>query len=68
MSTNPYNTSSQQTIANPATGGQAEDFSMERPVTYTCGDCASDVTLTKAQPLRCLQCGHRILHKKRTTR
>jgi DNA-directed RNA polymerase I, II, and III subunit RPABC4 len=55
-------------MANPTTGGQAEDLSMERPVTYTCGDCASDVTLTKAQPLRCLQCGHRILHKKRTTR
>jgi len=52
-----------------AAQASSSDFtSLEKPVTYTCGDCASDVTLKKADPLRCLQCGHRILHKKRTAK
>ena len=64
--------SSQQTGSfggGSAAQASTSDFtSLEKPVTYICGDCASDVTLKKADPLRCLQCGHRILHKKRTAK
>ncbi len=37
-------------------------------VTYACGRCAADVTLKPKEPIRCKECGHRILYKKRTTR
>ncbi|KAF2401443.1 polymerase II polypeptide K, 7.0kDa [Trichodelitschia bisporula] len=40
----------------------------EKPVTYSCGDCASKVQLKRGDPIRCLQCGHRVLYKERTTR
>jgi DNA-directed RNA polymerase I, II, and III subunit RPABC4 len=58
----------QPTTTASASTNQPSDFTLEKPVTYTCGDCAADVSLKRADPLRCLQCGHRILHKKRTTR
>jgi len=37
-------------------------------VTYTCGDCAEDVTLRPRDAVRCPYCGYRILYKKRTQR
>ena len=43
-------------------------YTSDRPVTYMCSDCNSDVTLKRGDPLRCTACGHRVLQKKRTTR
>ncbi|KAI9735153.1 MAG: DNA-directed RNA polymerase core subunit rpc10 [Cirrosporium novae-zelandiae] len=37
-------------------------------VTYLCGDCAAKVPLKKGDPIRCKECGHRILYKERTKR
>uniref|UniRef100_A0A060T9Q1 ARAD1D13574p n=1 Tax=Blastobotrys adeninivorans TaxID=409370 RepID=A0A060T9Q1_BLAAD len=37
-------------------------------VRYICSNCAADVTLNKADPVRCKECGHRVLYKQRTTR
>ena len=41
----------------------------EGPTTqYMCGDCASQIGLKKGDPIRCKECGHRILYKERTKR
>lgn len=54
------------------TSGQTNDASAidihSRAVTYICGDCDSDVTLKRGEPIRCRNCGHRVLYKKRTNR
>ncbi|MCJ1424723.1 DNA-directed RNA polymerase core subunit rpc10 [Sticta canariensis] len=39
------------------------------PITqYLCGDCNSKVQLKKGDPIRCKECGHRVLYKERTKR
>lgn len=35
---------------------------------YMCGECSSKVQLKKGDPLRCKECGHRVLYKERTKR
>ena len=41
----------------------------EGPITqYQCGECASKVQLKKGDPIRCKECGHRVLYKERTKR
>ncbi|KAF2638009.1 hypothetical protein P280DRAFT_406090 [Massarina eburnea CBS 473.64] len=40
----------------------------QRAVNYTCGDCDQDVQLKRGEPIRCRNCGHRVLYKKRTNR
>ncbi|KAI4233648.1 MAG: hypothetical protein L6R38_007100 [Xanthoria sp. 2 TBL-2021] len=35
---------------------------------YICGDCNQKVLLKQGDPIRCKECGHRILYKERTKR
>ena len=35
---------------------------------YICGDCNQKVVLKQGDPIRCKECGHRILYKERTKR
>ena len=35
---------------------------------YLCGECNSKVQLKKGDPIRCKDCGHRVLYKERTKR
>ena len=35
---------------------------------YLCGDCNNKVQLKKGDPIRCKECGHRVLYKERTKR
>ncbi|KAH8780116.1 DNA directed RNA polymerase [Diaporthe sp. PMI_573] len=35
---------------------------------YLCGDCGSSTHLRKADPIRCKDCGCRVLYKERTKR
>ncbi len=44
----------------PASGGPSTQ--------YLCGDCNSKVQLKKGDPIRCKECGHRVLYKERTKR
>jgi len=37
-------------------------------VQYLCGDCNSKVSLKRGDPIRCKECGHRVLYKERTKR
>jgi DNA-directed RNA polymerase I, II, and III subunit RPABC4 len=39
-----------------------------RTVHYKCGDCDQDVPLKRGEPIRCRNCGHRVLYKQRTNR
>jgi DNA-directed RNA polymerase I, II, and III subunit RPABC4 len=41
---------------------------MSAPVTYRCGDCNASVPLKRDDPVRCIQCGYRVLYKERTKR
>jgi len=47
-------------------GNSFEDTS--RPVHYLCGDCDTKVTLKRGDPIRCKECGYRVLYKERTNR
>jgi len=46
--------------------GNFEDTT--RPVHYLCGDCDAKVVLRKSDPIRCKECGYRVLYKERTNR
>ena len=35
---------------------------------YLCGECNNKVALKKGDPIRCKECGHRVLYKERTKR
>lgn len=37
-------------------------------VKYTCGACAHNFSLNKSDPVRCKECGHRVIYKARTKR
>lgn len=39
-----------------------------KPVNYLCGDCDTKVSLKKGDPIRCKECGYRVLYKERTNR
>ena len=41
---------------------------MGRGVEYRCGDCGTKTVIKGGDPVRCLQCGFRILYKTRTKR
>ena len=58
----------------PQQSGGAQDSSTAavdsnaRTVHYKCGDCDQDVPLKRGEPIRCRNCGHRVLYKQRTNR
>lgn len=35
---------------------------------YLCAECGVKVGINKGEPIRCKECGHRILYKQRTKR
>ncbi|KAG9951767.1 hypothetical protein KCU81_g2882, partial [Aureobasidium melanogenum] len=39
-----------------------------RSVKYLCGDCDAEVALKRGDPIRCKECGYRVLYKQRTNR
>jgi len=38
------------------------------PMIYICGECHSENEIKKSDPVRCRECGYRIMYKKRTKR
>ncbi|KAI9227447.1 MAG: DNA-directed RNA polymerase I [Piptocephalis tieghemiana] len=38
------------------------------PMIYSCADCGADNEIKPREPIRCRECGHRIMYKKRTKR
>lgn len=50
------------------TGASSTFEDTSKPVQYLCGDCDTKVTLKKGDPIRCKECGYRVLYKERTNR
>ncbi|CAH8492832.1 unnamed protein product [Dicrocoelium dendriticum] len=50
----------------PGAGGSAPQFS--RTVSYICGECRAENEIRPRELVRCLECGHRVLYKKRSKR
>ena len=58
-------------IAVPTPGRDSfqTGISVEGPaINYLCGDCNAKVPLKRGDPIRCKECGHRVLYKERTKR
>jgi len=53
---------------NTSTGGGLVVEDISRPVRYLCGDCDARVELKRNDPIRCKECGYRVLYKERTNR
>ncbi|KAF2172266.1 hypothetical protein M409DRAFT_63011 [Zasmidium cellare ATCC 36951] len=66
LSNNAAGSSQPNAFAIGGTGNTFEDTS--KPVQYLCGDCDTKVTLKKGDPIRCKECGYRVLYKERTNR
>ncbi|KIL68134.1 hypothetical protein M378DRAFT_158660 [Amanita muscaria Koide BX008] len=63
---------SQQQGQNGGAGGQGTGSFMPPPprqdMEYICADCGAKNEIKRNEPIRCRECGHRIMYKKRTTR
>lgn len=40
----------------------------KQPMIYICGECHTENEIKSRDPIRCRECGYRIMHKKRTKR
>ncbi|GAB7365498.1 hypothetical protein MBLNU230_g6571t1 [Neophaeotheca triangularis] len=73
QTSNPAAATSSSTAITTGSGAQAGtdgafNENISKPVHYLCGDCDSKVTLKRGDPIRCKECGYRVLYKGRTNR
>lgn len=60
---------SREAYVAPTLQPQTSLAAISDPITqYLCGECNSKVQLKKGDPIRCKDCGHRVLYKERTKR
>ncbi|KAI6086283.1 metallothionein-I transcription activator [Hypoxylon rubiginosum] len=62
-------TGSQGAPGGPGGAGQRAPFDMDATnviIKYICGDCGTDCPLRRNEPIRCKDCGCRVLYKERT--
>jgi len=56
-------------FGNPsASGGGAMYMPQRQEMEYLCADCGAKNEIKSREPIRCRECGHRIMYKKRTKR
>ncbi|KAG2146646.1 DNA-directed RNA polymerase I [Suillus clintonianus] len=55
-----------QQNTNPA--GGAFVHAPRQDMEYICADCGAKNEIKSREPIRCRECGHRIMYKKRTKR
>ncbi|PBP16181.1 DNA directed RNA polymerase [Diplocarpon rosae] len=56
-------------VPTPGRDSFGNGLAVEGPaIFYTCGDCSAKVPLKRGDPIRCKECGHRVLYKERTKR
>ncbi|KAG4090813.1 hypothetical protein H8356DRAFT_1279443 [Neocallimastix lanati (nom. inval.)] len=48
--------------------GAPQAIQHPQQITYICGSCGVDNEIRPKEPIRCRECGNRILYKKRTKR
>ncbi|KZZ98871.1 RNA polymerase Rbp10 [Moelleriella libera RCEF 2490] len=56
------------TASGASRGNTREDHVVRAVITYTCGDCGSNVSLGKDALVACPHCAGRVLYKQRTKR
>ncbi|EIW82227.1 hypothetical protein CONPUDRAFT_81756 [Coniophora puteana RWD-64-598 SS2] len=49
-------------------GGAFGQAPRQEAMEYICADCGAKNEIKSREPIRCRECGHRIMYKKRTTR
>ncbi|KAF7299616.1 DNA-directed RNA polymerase I [Mycena chlorophos] len=56
--------------APPQNRGQAGGLAppQKELMEYSCADCGATNEIKSREPIRCRECGHRIMYKKRTRR
>ncbi|KAF8921303.1 DNA directed RNA polymerase, partial [Mucidula mucida] len=60
---------SNQNANAPNQGGQFGGMYGQKPdMEYLCADCGAKNEIKTREPIRCRECGHRIMYKKRTKR
>ncbi|KAI1003862.1 hypothetical protein K3495_g4343 [Podosphaera aphanis] len=55
-------------VAAPTPGRDSTTTIEGLAINYLCGDCNAKVPLKRGDPIRCKECGHRVLYKERTKR
>jgi DNA-directed RNA polymerase subunit RPC12/RpoP len=60
--------STMNTSSQPPNTAAAPPTFIQRGVEYRCGDCGAKNLIKGGDPVRCRQCGFRILYKTRTKR
>uniref|UniRef100_A0A1A9W9C2 DNA-directed RNA polymerases I, II, and III subunit RPABC4 n=1 Tax=Glossina brevipalpis TaxID=37001 RepID=A0A1A9W9C2_9MUSC len=48
--------------------GGSKDTVLKAAMTYICGECHHENEMRPRDPIRCRECGYRIMYKKRTKR
>ncbi|KAG5723584.1 hypothetical protein E4T56_gene18136 [Termitomyces sp. T112] len=49
-------------------GGTMPFGTLKQDMEYICADCGAKNEIKSREPIRCRECGHRIMYKKRTKR
>ncbi|PCH41427.1 hypothetical protein WOLCODRAFT_44951, partial [Wolfiporia cocos MD-104 SS10] len=57
-----------QNFSNSAGGGPGYGTDTRQEMEYLCADCGAKNEIRSREPIRCRECGHRIMYKKRTKR
>ena len=52
----------------PGGGSSTSTAAQSKPMVYVCGSCHKENEIKPKDPIRCIDCDHRILYKKRTKR
>ncbi|KAH8149313.1 uncharacterized protein LAJ45_06853 [Morchella importuna] len=64
--------SDQRESYQPPAGGAGRSYAGASAASgtmhYLCAECGVKVAINKGEPIRCKECGHRILYKQRTKR
>jgi len=55
-------------IAAAAAAAAAKEAAAKVPMVYVCGECHNENEIRARDPIRCRECGYRIMYKKRTRR
>ncbi|EPQ59598.1 hypothetical protein GLOTRDRAFT_98520 [Gloeophyllum trabeum ATCC 11539] len=54
--------------ANPGSAAGGGFGQPRQEMEYICADCGAKNEIKSREPIRCRECGHRIMYKKRTKR
>nr|CAH7751755.1 unnamed protein product [Callosobruchus chinensis] len=49
-------------------GSSKDTSTLKTPMVYICGECHNENEIRPRDPIRCRECGYRIMYKKRTKR